>query len=173
MSDLVFEFADPAGDSLRISWDTEALGRLDPGTDGSAPPWALAGELDWDEIASLRMLSARLADERLVVIVALRPASASGHGDEVLAGAVATAAGVDRLDQTLLSTEYDPEGLPRRVGLELYPEQGGLPLRVAGEVTATALSETGGVRRLSAALTLRSAGAGGVGVLDVLSPTTA
>lgn len=170
MSDLVFEFADPAGDSLRVSWDGEALARLDPGADGSSPPWALAGEIDWDEISALRMLSARLPDERLIAIVALRPVSAAGHGDEALAGAVAGADGFDGLEQTLLSTEYDPEGLPRRIGLELYPEHGGLALRVAGEVTATALSESAGVRRLSASLTVRSAGATGVGVLDVLSP---
>lgn len=169
MDDLVFEFADPAGDSLRISWDGEALANLDPGARAESPPWALAGELDWDEIAALRMLSARLPDGRLIAIVALRPVAATGHGDEVMTGAVARADGFEGLEQTLLSTEYDAEGLPRRVGLELYPEERGMPMRVAGEVTDTAVAEHGGVRRLSALLTLRSAGMAGVGVLDVLS----
>jgi hypothetical protein len=170
MSDLVFEFADPAGDSLRIAWNGEALEQLDPAAEGATPPWSLAGELDWDEIAALRLLSARLGDQRLLAIVALRPLAAEGHGEEVLAGAVAGTEDFDQLEQTLFSTEYDPEGMPRRVGLELYPANGGLPLRVAGEVTATAVSESGGVQRLSAALILRSAGTEGVGVLDVLSP---
>ena len=168
MNDVSFEFADPAGEALRIAWDGEALSSLDHEAAGRDPAWSIAGELDWDQVSSLRLLSARLADERLIAIVALRPLAAEGHGDELLAGAVGDAEGFDQLDQTLLSTEYSPDGLPRRVGLELYTERDGLPLRVAGEATATALSDSAGVRRLSVSLSLRSGGAGGTGVLDVL-----
>lgn len=168
MSDLVFEFAGPAGEALRIAWDREALSLLDHAAEEHQPAWSIEGELDWEALSSLRILSARLGDERLIAIVALRPVAAEGHGDEVLVGAVGDAEGFDQVDQALLSTEYDPQGLPRRVGLELYPELGGLPLRVAGETTATALSDSDGVRRLSAKLSMRSAGAGGVGVLDTL-----
>ncbi len=168
MTDVTFELADPAGEALRIAWDAGALSSLDHEAAERDPAWSIAGEVDWDQVSSLRLLSARLADQRLIAIVALRPAAAEGHGDEVVAGAVGNAEGFDQLEQALLSTEYDPQGLPRRVGLELRSEHGGLALRVAGEITATALSDIGGVRRLAAGLTLRSAGATGVGVLDVL-----
>jgi hypothetical protein len=166
MTDVSFEFTDPAGEALRIAWDGEALSSLDQ--EAPERDQALVAEPRREQVSSLRLLSARLGDERLIAIVALRPAAAEGHGDEVVAGAVGNAEGFEQLEQALLSTEYDPQGLPRRVGLELRSERGGLALRVAGEITATALSDSGGVRRLAAGLTLRSAGATGVGVLDVL-----
>lgn len=168
MSDLVFECAGPAGETLRIAWNREVLSVLGHATEQRRPAWSIGGEPDWEELSALRILSARLDDERLIAIVALRPVGTGGHGDEVLVGAVGNAEGFDQVEQALLSTEYDPQGVPRRVGLELYPEHGSLPLRIAGETTATALSDSGGVRRVSADLTMRSGGVGGVGVLDTL-----
>ena len=55
------------------------------------------------------------------------------------------------------------------VGLELYRDGGELPLRIACDVTATAATEQGGVRRTSAALALRASGSAGAGILDVLT----
>lgn len=165
---IAFEFADSNGDPLRIAWSGDALAELDPALEDRQPAWQLGGELDWEQIEALRVLSARLGDERTVAVVALRPATASGHGDEIVTGALGDGEGFDGLEQTLLSTEYGPDGLPRRVGLELYREDAGLPLRIAGEATDTEISAEGDVRRLSAALELRCAGLAGVGVLDVL-----
>lgn len=165
---FVFEFADRNGEPLRIAWSGEALAELDPAAQDRQPAWQLGGELDWEAVEALRIVSARLGDERTVAVVALRPSAATGHGDEIVSGALGDDDGFDGLERTLLSTEYGPDGLPRRVGLELYREDAGLPLRVAGEATATAISDEGDVRRLSAALELRCAGLAGVGVLDVL-----
>ena len=165
---VVFELADPSGEPLRIAWSGEALAGLDPAARAQEPVWQLGGELDWGEIEALRVLSARLGDQRTVAVVALRPSAASGHGDEIVSGALGDEEGFDGLEQTLLSTEYGPDGLPRRIGLELYRGDAGLPLRVAGEAIATEITDDGDTRRTSAALELRCAGLAGVGVLDVL-----
>ena len=107
---------------------------------------------------------------RLIAVAALRPAGADGHGEELVAGALGDLESFEQLAETLLSTEYGSDGLPRRVGLELYRSEGGMPIRVAGDATATADLDAGGVRRTSAALHLRAAGAAGAGALDILRP---
>jgi hypothetical protein len=73
------------------------------------------------------------------------------------------------VDQPLLSTEYDAAGQPRRVGLELYPGEDGLALRIAADVTAATTSASGGVERVAAALAVRSPGGEGAGVFDLLT----
>jgi hypothetical protein len=166
---LSIEFTDPAGEPLRIEWRGEELAALDRALPDTEPVWRLGGELDWDEVEALRIVSGRLDDGRLVAVAALRPAGAGGHGEELVAGALGKADALAQLAAALVSTEYGPDGLPSRIGLELYHEDGGLPVRVAGDATATASSDQEGVRRVSAALELRSSGDSGVGLLDVLS----
>ena len=165
MDDLAIEFEGPEGDALRFEWEAARLASLEPDP-VAEPVWRLGGELDWDRIERVRVLSARLADGRLLAIVALRPAGLDGHGDEVVAGALGEPGGFEQLHEVLFSTEYDPDGRPRRVGLELYGEEGALPNRLAAEVSAIADGPAGGVERLSAALALR--GEGGAGTLDLL-----
>ena len=169
--ELALEFTDPAGVPLRIEWRTEALMTLDPAAQDREPVWRLGGELDWDEVEALRIVSGHLDEGIVVAIAALRPAGASGHGEEIVAGALGDSQAPSRLSEALLSTEYGADGLPSRIGLELYRDDGALPTRIAGDVTATAASEQGGVRRLSAALALRSSGDTGAGVFDLLSRT--
>lgn len=166
---LALEFTDPSGEALRLEWETDALRRLDPADPQQAPVWRLGGELDWDEIETVRVFSGRLDDERLISIAGLRPRDGTGHDHEVVAGALATPEELERFEQALVSTEYGADALPRRIGLELYRDHGALPLRIAGDATATAVSEEGGVRRVSTALALRTSGSAGLGVLDVLS----
>jgi hypothetical protein len=165
---LAVEFEAPDGDALRVEWDEARLAGLDP-EPASEPVWRLAGELDWDEVERLRVLSARLADDRVLAIAALRPAGAAGHGEELVSAAWGVPGAAERLERALLSTEYGPDGLPRRVGLELYAAEGDLPTRIAADVTATARSTTGAVERLSAGLALR--GDGGAGALDLVRLT--
>ena len=79
----------------------------------------LAGELDWDDIDRVRVLSACLGDRRLVVVAAILPAGAEGHGEELVAGAIGNQESFDELDEALLSAEYGPGGGLQRLGLEL------------------------------------------------------
>jgi hypothetical protein len=152
MSEVVaLEFADPAGEPLRIEWSADELSSLVAPEPRPKPPWRLSGELDWDEIA------------------AVRPRDAEGHGDEVVAGAIGGPDGFDQLDEALLSTEYGPDGVARRIGLELYRDEDGLPLRVAGDLVGTDQQTSGRIRRDTASFELRAGAEAGIGILDVLT----
>ena len=160
------EFAAPEGEAIRFDWRAETL----EGLQASAGdlPWALSGELDWDQVAAIRIFSGRLEDGG-IAIAAIRPAGAAGHGEETIAGVLVNDGGPERLEEVLLSTELDEAGAVRRVGLELYRAEASMPLRIAGDTTASETTQDGGVRRVSAELELRAAGATGVGRLDVLT----
>jgi hypothetical protein len=165
---VAVEFTDPAGDPLRVEWRADLLAALDPASPPEAPVWKLAGDLDWDEVETLRVLSGRLADGRLIAIAALRPVGADGHGDELRRGLIGPPDGLEALAESLLSTEHGADELPRRIGLELYREPDGLPLRIAGEATASTTEERANVRRVSTVLVLRASGEDGTAVLDLL-----
>ena len=168
MSDVVaLEFTSPGGEDLRVEWPIEALTAVD----SDAPrAWRLAGEVDWDEVEALRVLTASLGNNRSVALTAVRPAGAPGHGDELVAAALVSDGEVNGLDEALLSTEYGPDGLPRRVGLELYRQDDPVPLRVAADVDEVSSSREGGVQDVRATLTVRRDGSTGAGVLEVLTP---
>ena len=168
MSDVVaLEFTSPSGEDLRVEWPVEALTTVD----SDAPrAWRLAGEIDWDEVEALRVLTASLSNNRSVALTALRPAGAPGHGDELVAAALLSDGEVNRLDEALLSTEYGPDGLPRRVGLELYRRDDPVPLRAAGDVEEVSSSREGGVQEVRATLTVRRDGSTGAGLIEILTP---
>lgn len=162
------EFETPEGERLYFEWNPESLAHLDADPSG-ATAWQLDGNLDWDEIDLIRVLTARFEDGRLLGLAALRPAGAQGHGQEAVVSVLVDGEGqASGVDETLLSVEYDRAGLPRRVGLELYRGEGSIPLRVAGDVTDGTRMSEGSLERTSASLELRLTGAGGRGRLDLL-----
>lgn len=169
---VTLEFTDPSGDPLRIEWSTEALAALVTPQPDPQPTWHLAGEVDWDEIEGLRIISARIGADLLLAVGAVRPAGAAGHGDELVAGAVGDGESFERLEDALVSTEYGADGAVRRIGLELYRGPGDFPIRIAGDMIASDSERRDGFRRDTATFELRSAGEQGIGVLDVLTPAT-
>ncbi len=66
------------------------------------------------------------------------------------------------VEEALLSVEYDPEGLPRRVGVEIYEKADSLPRRMAGERTGGEGADT--------ALAMRSGETSGTGRLVIVRP---
>ncbi len=166
---VALEFEAPTGELLSFEWHGDELAELDPRALAERPAWRLAGELDWDEIASVRLLSARLGDQRLLVLAAIRPAGAAGHGEDLIASAIGAAGSFSRLEETLLSSEQGAAGVPRRIGLELHPADGQMAIRVAGDAVESRVFEDGGARRTAIGLQLRSPGGEGGGVLDLLS----
>jgi hypothetical protein len=168
---VTLEFTDPTGYPLRIEWRAEALSALVAPQPDPDPAWRLAGELDWDEIEGLRIISARIGADLLLAVGAVRPRGAAGHGDELVAGAVGDGEAFERLEEALVSTEYGADGAVRRIGLELYRGQGGFPIRVAGDRIASSSERGQALRRDTATFELRSAGEQGIGVLDVLTST--
>ncbi len=140
-------------EGLRVVWDLRQLRSLWPG--GGEQPWRLEGEPDWTRTELLRLVSAAFDDGAMIAIAAARPAGAAGHDADAVAGAMVEDGEVARFERALISAELDAEGRTRRLGLELYPHEDSLPLRVAAD----------GERDLE----LRMEGSPGRGRLDVIA----
>jgi hypothetical protein len=116
------------GDGPTVEWDLAALAK----PDGDERPFELA-ELDPGRWELARVFSGALEDGRLVAIAGLRPRGAAGHGEEAIGAALVRDGEPIILDEALVSVEYDPDGAPRRVGLELYETPEALPFRIAAD----------------------------------------
>lgn len=164
------EFLSPQGEELRFDWKADALGTFD--AENPHPPvWELAGELDWDEVDSVRVFSGRFDDGRRLAIAAIRPAGASGHGEEAITGlAISADEIVEQFEEVLLSTERSADGKLLRAGLELYRDGSGMPLRIAANSSGTSTHADGQLEHELNALELRAHGDAGVGTLEVLRP---
>ena len=167
---LALELGAPAGEPVRFEWRPDELASLDPATAGAGSVWALGGDPDWEQVGALRVLSGRFEDGRTIAIAAVRPVGTGGHGDELIAGALGDDEGFERLEQVLLSTEYGPDGLARRIGLELYRPSSELPLRIAADATEAGSASEGGVERSHATCVMRLGELGGVALYEVLTP---
>jgi hypothetical protein len=93
-----------------------------------------------------RSIGIVFADGGLLALSAARPEASPGHGDEAIAAVLCSADGapVD-VTETLLSTEYGPDGVQRRATLELWLDgEDGQPLRGAGTlISASSVSHPG------------------------------
>jgi hypothetical protein len=86
-----------------------------------------------------RAIGIAFADGGMLALSAVRPHGAAGHGEEVVATVLCDPDGapVD-VSETLLSTEYGADGVPRRVTLELWTDgEDGRPLRGAGTLISS------------------------------------
>jgi hypothetical protein len=167
MSEVVaIEFTSPSGEALRFEWPVEALRAL--GGADEEPTWSLGGELDWDELKRVRVLSGRLGDGLAVAAAELLPRGAEGHGEGPIAGILLADGESEELTEILLSTEYGPESAPRRLGLELYRAGAEIPLRIAGDAKGGESTESGGVRNDRVIFELRWGSVDGVGVLETM-----
>lgn len=81
-----------------------------------------------------RSIGIAFSDGGLLALSAVRPKAAGGHGDEEIAAVLCGPDGAPvEVAETLLSTEYGPEGVQRRATLELWLDgEEGQPLRGAG-----------------------------------------
>lgn len=93
-----------------------------------------------------RSIGIVFSDGGLLALSAVRPEGAGGHGEESVAAVLCSADGapVD-VSETLLSTEYGPDGVQRRATLELWvDDESGQPLRGAGTlISATSVDHPG------------------------------
>jgi hypothetical protein len=167
---LVLELGPAGGPALRVEWSVEALRELSaaprqPGTAEARPPWRLARELDWERGSALRVISASFDDGALLAVAALRPRGAAGHDADAVGAVLVSPQGeVAQLHDALLSTEYGPDGGARRLGLELYEESTGPPIRVVADRVADARQGAGGEQT---ALRLRMEGTPGTGLHEL------
>ncbi|HEY2769752.1 MAG TPA: hypothetical protein VGI87_04260 [Solirubrobacteraceae bacterium] len=94
--------------------------------------------LDLSRYTSIRDVSMWFEPEEGVALTALRPRKAKHHGKDVVVAAVLDVADGKPVVDPRLSTTYDAEGAPRRVGLELWLEEENgdqFPRRTAAEST--------------------------------------
>jgi hypothetical protein len=93
-----------------------------------------------------RSIGIVFADGGLLAVSASRPSGAGGHGEEAVAAVLCGPDGapVD-VSETLLSTEYGPDGVQRRATLELWIHgHDGHPVRGAGSlISALEVSHPG------------------------------
>lgn len=95
-----------------------------------------AGELD-----SLRLVAAWFGDDEGVALLALRPRKARGQETDHISASLIESAVARTVIDPRLSTTYDGDGVPARVGIELWVSEPGedpeapteRPLRLAGE----------------------------------------
>lgn len=158
---IAIELTSPVGEPLRVEWPAGPWA-------GGPASWRLAGELDWDEIEALRIVSAALPDGRGLALASVRPAGAAGHGEEIVGAVLVANGAAEEVVEALISTEYDGDGLPRRLGLELYSGADALPLRIAADVTDTSSERDGGVVSVRATLDVRLEGKRSAGVYEIL-----
>jgi hypothetical protein len=81
-----------------------------------------------------RSIGIAFSDGGLLALSAVRPEIAAGHGEEAVAAVLCGPDGAPaEVAETLLSTEYGPDGVQRRATLELWLDgDDGQPLRGAG-----------------------------------------
>jgi hypothetical protein len=168
---LVLELSPADGPALRVEWDVEALRELSatprhPGAGEARPTWRLEREPDWEGASALRVISARFDDGALLAVAALRPRGAAGHDADAVGAVLVSAEGeVAQVHEALLSTEYGPDGSARRLGVELYGDSTGPPIRVVADRVADARPGASGEQT---ALRLRMEGMPGTGVHELM-----
>jgi hypothetical protein len=128
----------------------------------SSGPFPGASKLD-----SLRGVWGWFDEAQAVAVIAARPAGAAGQETDVVAASLFDAEGPITVQEPRLSTTYGAEGLPERVGLELWIGDGEeqYPRRAAGEALDPGEGLTAGTTGLRILpLRCHSAGLDGPGV---------
>jgi hypothetical protein len=92
-----------------------------------------------DDASLRRSIGIVFSDGGLFALSASRPARAEEHGDEQVVGVLCGPDGAPvQLAETLLSTEYGPDGIQRRATLELWTDgESAAPLRGAGSLISS------------------------------------
>lgn len=95
-----------------------------------------------------RSIGVVFSDGGLLALSAVRPDGAGGHGEEEVAAVLCGADGAPvEVSETLLSTEYGPDGVQRRATLELWLDgEEGPPLRGAGTLISASSVRHPGLR---------------------------
>jgi hypothetical protein len=95
-----------------------------------------------------RSIGIAFSDGGLLALSAVRPAMAQGHGEEVVAAVLCGPDGAPaEVAETLLSTEYGPDGVQRRATLELWIDgEDGQPLRGSGTLISASSVQHPGLR---------------------------
>lgn len=91
---------------------------------------------EWDELDSLRSVSALFDRDNAFLAIARRPRGAAGHDAELVSAWLLSEGEPVELAETRLSTVYDGQGRQRSAGLELWSPGEEVALRGSGTVVA-------------------------------------
>jgi hypothetical protein len=138
---------------------------------------ARAEPLDRRRFGSWRDVSAWFAPDEGAALLSMRPRRAAGHADDAVTAAWFEAGGAAPVHDPRLSTTYDEQGAPARVGLELWlrgddddDDNNQYPRRIAGEAVGASVSGALGDLELRAELLrCHSRGREGAGVYLLIS----
>lgn len=94
-----------------------------------------------------RSIGIVFSDGGLLAVTSSLPASAEAHGEEEIAAVLCDPDGAPlQFEETLLSTEYGEDGVPRRATIELWPDVEEMrPLRGAGTLINSVPVRRGGL----------------------------
>jgi len=127
------------------------------------------GTPDWKRIELARSLSAWLGADRAIMLAAVRPAKAKGHGEEAVAAWLVDGDEPHAIQDARLSTTYDGALHHQRAGLELWlDEESDFAHRASGKVLCGTTLDLGDVRLDSAFFNWKMEGREGVGRYDVM-----
>jgi hypothetical protein len=154
---------------VSVEWEPDALMRAADTSDPEAPA-AWSGEVDWSSFESLRLITCAAGDEALAVAVA-RPRGADRHDADAIACVRVGATGIESVADALLSTEYDPDGQVRRLGLELRSADGGGARAAADRSGKPAEGSADGLTREATPLDFRLDGIPGTGLHELVRAT--
>jgi hypothetical protein len=131
---------------------------------GPPSAWELESEPDWSGLEGIRLVSAVFEDGATLGVAAIRPRDGRGHGDDAVAARFLDAEGArTATSDAFLSVEYDSARVPRRLGIELWPDSDSAPLRIAAD------REPGDVENRDAVdMTFRLGGVAGRGTYETL-----
>ena len=162
----------PIGAGVKVDLERDGESIAAPNDAGADGPWRITAPIEWDGIAAVRLLSAEFKDRSVLAVLAVRPAGASGHGEEHVAAVLRDHKGDEtELEHALLSTEYGSDGEPTRIGIELHLNDEEIPLRGAGDASASRVIEDAAMRRSVTQLTMRLDGTEGKGAFEILKAT--
>lgn len=122
----------------------------------------------WEELVSVRSITAVFDPEHAFLAIAQRPHDAMGHGDEEVRAALVLDGEVCPVDDARISTVYDGEGRQRSAGLELWLPEEELPRRLSGTVVAGSSLEMEGLRVHAAVFRWRFEDREGAGAYELM-----
>ena len=116
-----------------------------------------------------RSIGVAFSDGGLLALSAVRPEAARGHGEERVAAVLCGPDGAPvEVSETLLSTEYGPDGIQRRATLELWVDgEEAQPLRGAGTLISSSSVSHPGLRAEIAFFRWSVEGREGLGTYEV------
>jgi hypothetical protein len=119
-----------------------------------------------------RSIGIVFSDGGLLALSAVRPAGAGEHGDEQVTAVLCDPDGAPvEVSETLLSTEYGPDGVQRRATLELWLDgDEGQPLRGAGTLISSAAVHRPGLDAQVAFFRWSVEGREGLGHYEIVRP---